>query len=144
MPKTNFTKVEAQLDEGLKRLAIEHLLEIASKAVFSGEKMPNLELRKAFVQTLDLDYKKLVKKDPFFASQAGYKRGDFKKFIQDPNTLTPEEWKLLKAVRSRIEAFKKELQKKLPQVSDEQLVAAERKKHINKRFNINEKWLPLK
>jgi hypothetical protein len=35
------------------------------------------------------------------------------------------------------------MQKKNPQASDEQLIEDQKKKHINKRFNVRDDWLPL-
>jgi hypothetical protein len=63
--------------------------------------------------------------------------------LENPAALSAEEWQKVKEIHQKVMEYKKELLQKLPPLTDEQLVAAERKKHINKRYNINERWLPL-
>ena len=161
MVKTNFTKVEEALVEGLRKITVKHLLDLADMAS-SLEKRPkintleppaapetkeDLQLREARMQlitSLNRDLKALSKHDVNTYKELGFKRNDLKKFLEHPDALSPEEWDKIKSIKEQVSTFKKELMKTLPNSSDDDIVNAERKKHVNKRFNINEKWLPLK
>lgn len=151
MAKTNYTKVEEALTEGLRKLTISQLIEMADAASKSKTDTAPVEtparldaIQKALVSALKRDLERLHKQDTNVYEKIGVKKKEIKKFIDNPNTLTPEEWESIKQIKDKIDIYKKELTSSLPKVSDDQIVEGERVKHINKRFNINEKWLPLK
>jgi hypothetical protein len=58
--------------------------------------------------------------------------------------LTDENKQLLKKLKENLENLKPEILKNSPDLDESQIIEKERKKHQNKRFNIQEKWLPLK
>jgi len=149
MSKTNYSKVEKALDDGLQKMVASQLLDLADAASNMGkpipsEQLPSLEMRTATLKSLDRDLKKLHRKDAGVYKKVGFVRSALKKLIDHPDTLTPEDWKQVKKIKEKVEVYKKELAKTLPQTSDDTLVESERVKHINKRFNTNENWLPLK
>lgn len=158
MPKTNFTKVEEALVEGLRKITVNHLLELADLAaavdarpkepqtpdnLISKEDKQLKQARLHLINSLNKDLKDLKKHDTELYSKVQFKRKDLKKFLEHPDSLSPEEWDKIKKVKEQVESFKQELVKGLPVSTDEDLVEKERKKHVNKRFNTNEKWLPL-
>lgn len=150
MSKTNFTKVEKALSEGLNQITVNHLLELADSAASSmgGEDskfhLPSQEQRTAALQQLDRELKKLHKEDLTAYKSVSYIKNDLKRLLSNPETLTPEDWKKIKIIKEKIELFRRELAKKLPHLSNEQIIEAEQGKHINKRFNVKDGWLPLK
>jgi hypothetical protein len=149
MAKTNFTKVEEALDEGLRKITINRLLQLADVAAGIGQTKPQTKERDEethahIIASIQRDLKFIVKKDPSVFSKIGFKKKDVKDFIDRAHALTPEEWEALKKIQEKVESYKKELVKSLPKTSNEDLIEGERVKHINKRFNVNEKWLPLK
>lgn len=147
MSKTNYTKVEKVLDEGLLKITVEHLLEEADTVSPSKAKpsklLPDQEKRIVVIQKMDQDLKKISKSDPSIYKKIGFTRRSLKAFLNHPELLKPEDWKKIKEVKERIEAYKRELAKKLPHNSDEEIVNDQRIKHINKRFNTQDSWLPL-
>jgi len=150
MAKTNYTKVEEALIAGLTKMSMRHLLELADRAQAGEAATPSEtdaiiipEARRMVIAVLRQDLKNLKRKDTKVFSKLGIPKEGIQKILDNPTALTPEEWQKVKEIHQKVIEYKKELLKKLPEVTDDQLVEAERKKHINKRYNINEKWLPL-
>lgn len=140
MAKTNFTKVEDMLNQGLHKITVSHLLDEADAAKGSA---PKDNANRALISALQRDLKLLHKKDHETYTKLGIKKKFLKKIIETPESLTPEELETLKQIQGKIKVFKEELKNKVPPVNDESIVEAERTKHINKRYNVNDKWLPL-
>jgi len=142
MTKTNFTKVEEALNEGLRKMTASHLLEMADSSAKTGgvTSNPFQAAIKRLIALLKHDLKQLEKQDPDFYQNLGLKKPGLKKLLSDPEHLTPEDWESIKQIKEKIDQYKQ----KTPAPADEQIIQKERRKHINKRFNINEKWLPLK
>lgn len=159
MPKTNFTKVEEVLEQGLRKYSVEHLLEQADEASSANSKPRNPTIaygesdkpqapsltrdQNQLIHTLQREVKSLQKKGKGMYSKLGITKTDLKKMIDNPKELTQEEWDKIKQIREKIEKYKAELMKQLPQQSDDQIVESERKDHVNRRYNVNKKWLPL-
>ena len=145
MTKPNYTKALDAFDERLYRMKKNELLRLADLA--SENKLEEEQAATSFGQMLILityDLKWMQKKDPEI-----YKRlGISKKELRDIETkihgnikLTKAETELLtKTLKSVVEYRSKNF----PSEPEEKQIESERKKHINKRFNVNEKWLPLK
>lgn len=149
MAKTNYTKVEQALMAGLTKMTMHHLLELADRAQAGSGSQAETdaiiipEARRMVIAALRQDLKSLKRKDTKVFSKLGVPKEGIQKILDTPATLTPEEWQQIKEIHQKVVEYKKELLRKIPAVTDEQLVEAERKKHINKRHNIDEKWLPL-
>ena len=149
MAKTNYTKVEEALAEGLRQLTRTKLLELADLAKAAGNQSKSAEAEVVISQhhllsSLQRDLKELYRHGPDIYTQLGIKKKEMKKFIEHPDTLTPQDWERLKQVKAHVDEFKKEIVKNLPQISNESIVEQERVKHVTKRFNIRDKWIPLK
>lgn len=148
MAKTNFTKVEEALISGLTKMKMRQLLELADKAQSTGDHADTdailiPEARRMIIAVIRQDLKSLKRKDTKVYVKLGLKKEGLQKLLDNPANLTADDWQKVKEIHSKVTEYKKELLKKLPEVTDDQLVDSERKKHINKRYNINEKWLPL-
>jgi len=149
MAKTDYTKVEEALIAGLTKLTMRNLLELADRAQASTGAQAETdaiiipEARRMVIAALRQDLKALKRKDTKVYSKLGIPKDGIQRLLENPETLTPEDWQKIKEIHQKVMEYKKELLSKLPPVTDDQLIAAERKKHINKRYNTNEKWLPL-
>lgn len=144
MGKTNFTKVEASLDEGIRKIEVERLLIEADKA--SGKKTPPKEEKltkdqKKLIKDLQLNLTRLRSKDNKIYTKLKVKHSTIQRMIDQAPELKELDWKHLASLFKKTEALIKEL---FPEKADDNLVEGEKVKHINKRFNVNEKWLPLK
>lgn len=137
MGKTNFSKVEDFLDQGLHKITVKKLLKLADVAAGTGQQTPEKEKeRRALISAIKRELKWFRKQKKNI-----YKRLKVsKKELEAPEKLSDEE---LKEILSKIEKEKEVHYKKHPKSTDEDLVEAERLKHINKRFNVSDKWLPL-
>ncbi len=146
MSKPNYTKVEKALEEGMIKIKSQQLLNEADAVkgvVKDPSALPPQEVCTAVLTTIDRDLKQLHTKDKDLYKKLSFHKIDLKKLIADPSLLTPQDWQAVKEIRANIEKYKKELAARLPVESDESLIEHEKKKHINKRFKVSDKWLPL-
>ena len=143
MPKTNYTKVDIATESGLRKMEVDRLFEATpstSKGALSSEekgKQKLLEGLKRDIQHLD------SKRHKELYTSLGYKRQDLKALIENPSALTLEDWEKIKQIKAGIEKYRKEVMAQLPSLNDEKIVEEQRTKHLNKRYNVNDKWLPL-
>jgi hypothetical protein len=63
--------------------------------------------------------------------------------LKHKKVFSPDEEKQIVELLAKATNYKQELMKKLGIADDEQVIETQRKKHINKRFNVKETWLPL-
>jgi hypothetical protein len=147
MAKTNFTKVEEALANGLHHIKVEELLKLADLASDIGKK----DLESAalfygqFLSLIENDLKWMHKKESSVYKELKIKKSELKDLIlksrEKPSTLSETEMERIKDLKVKVEKYKKE---KFPSKPEDTLIELERKRHIYKRFNVNEKWLPLK
>lgn len=146
MAKTNFSKVEGALNEGLLKLTVKNLLDLADVA--SGKNVQNpakiAEARKTLANVLKLELKHLAKQDAEIYTKLQLDKDALAKLMEHSDNLTNAEWDQLLNAKVKVDQFRQEQQKALTPEVNEKLVEEERHKHINKRFNINDKWLPLR
>lgn len=144
MAKTNFTKVEEVLTEGLLKIERDRLLEIADET--SGktqiESKDILEQKKLF-KTIKyhLKYLKKLKINPF--EKSTYNKKEIKDLLKIETLLEEKDFKKLQSFNDSLETYKKQEEPMKKEALDEALIEQMRVKQINKRFNINENWLPL-
>lgn len=150
MAKTNYTKVEEALAEGMRKIEVNRLLDVADEnaAANSKSKGPaKVKVDAIHLQrlaTINHDLKLLQKLGTNPYATLKIDKEELQNFTKDPTALTQQDWEKVKIIKEQIAAFKTELDKKTPQNSDDDLVTQQRKKQITKRFNINEKWIPLR
>lgn len=155
MAKTNFAKVEESLKAGLEKMNVDQLGQLADIA--QGAKRPELKSlmekaakvaaktaleRKATLYIMHKTLKEID--DPKFYAALGLSKESLQELIAKLPTLKKEEWDKLKKTKERILQLQREHRQTLPTQKDESLIESERKRHINKRFNVREKWLPMK
>lgn len=153
MAKTDYSKVEEALNRGLLKITVQHLLDLADVAASTGiastaskqePLLPDKDVLDRILLTLQQDLKRLLKRDLSTYTKLGLDKKKLQSYFKNPNLLTPQDWKKVKEIREKIHIYNQELREKFPLESNEVLVELERHRHINKRFNVNEKWLPLK
>lgn len=146
MPKVNFTKVENAFDKALKKLFIDHLSELAAIANVIQDPQANLSNKSIadIISRFQKELKKLKKKDPKLYEKLNLSSEEEKRFALPSEEFIQADWLRLKSLKLRIDELKHELygQEVLDAEYDKQ-VSKERRRHINKRFNIREGWLPL-
>lgn len=149
MAKVDFTKSEQLLNDGLLKMSIRQLLQLADKVnsfgrPFDPNALPSIQARSILLTFMENDLEKMSKVEDKIYTQVGIRKKDLRNIIEKANYLTQDDWVKLKAIRTRVIQYKKDLAEKIPHLSDDEIVVLERKKHLNKRFNVREKWLPLK
>jgi len=151
MPKVNFEKIEQLLELGIRAFGVKQLLHLADLSTSFGtdagprqtSAFDDQEIRAISLMTLAQNLRDLSKRDKSILENLGVNKKQFKKYIDDPSALTPEDWEQISNIRKKLGGYRKEIQEKFKQITDDDIIKSERKKHINKRFNVNEKWLPL-
>lgn len=144
MAKTNFRKVEEALDEGLEKMKVKKLLDEADKAKGkSTEKVVEPEEQNKVLLVLKEELFSLAKRNRTVYKKAGTNKKKLKTLLSHGMKLTPEEWQQVQKIRDKVESYRKEIAEKATEESNIDLIEAERHKHINKRFDVNEGWLPL-
>lgn len=139
MSKTNFTKVEEALAEEMRKMAIQKIVGSSSKAPPEDEHNASQKIIKQLIR----DINPLIKKDKQIFSRLGFQKEQIKSILEeDPLNIKAEDWKILMQFKEKLDSYKAEKKKKAEGI-EETLVEDERRKHINKRFNINDEWLPL-
>lgn len=139
MAKTNYSKVEDSFNEGLLKIDIDRLLEETEKNGAAAK----IHLAKQLLISMRFDLRSLQKRgfDPH--AELNIDKSTIKTLIQHVDSLTPEEWNVIKETKKKLDKFKLEADQKAPPTSDDAIVEEERRSQMNKRFNVNEKWWPL-
>lgn len=145
MSKTNFTKVEIALAEGMQKLKRQKLLQQTNNPNQAKAKEETEYFNSEKIATqLAHDLNALYKKDKLLYQKLGFNKEEVKKLLYSPTTLSAEDWKTVLSLKEKMDLYKEEFKKEQAHIPNEKIVEKERHRHLNKRFNINEKWLPLK
>ncbi len=83
------------------------------------------------------------KSDDRLFAKLGTNPPNTKKLLEHPLKLSEEEWKAVLKLRDKVEAYKRVYIKTIKEVSIEEAVESERDKQADRRFNIQDKWLPV-
>lgn len=156
MAKTNFTKVEELLQDSIVKKQVENWGKMADIAqqVVRPEMRKLVEKASLAAEKVEIDKKALVHaltrakkdyKDPKFYEAIGISPEELDALLKNPKELKSEDWNRLQDIRSKVAAYKKsDIEQHIEKSGDDAIVNEERRKHINKRFNVRDKWLPLK
>jgi len=149
MAKIDYTKSEKLLSDALLKMSVKQLLMLADKPgsfvnPTDPNSLPSLQARIILLEFMDRDLTSLANVKGPHQEKIGLSRPKLKKIIDKASEIKLEDWKKLKIVRQRILKYKKELWEQIPHLSDEELVNLGRKKSKDQRFNVKDKWLPLK
>lgn len=140
MPKTNYTKVEESLSEGLRKMDIHRLLDITEGEATAEQ----LHARGQLLALIQYELKSLSHQGLDLYETLKIDKKELKKMAGNLPALTQVDIDKLKKIREQIVNAKAEFDKKQPRPTNEDIVAKEQRKHVNKRFNIRDDWLPLK
>lgn len=143
MAKVNYEKVEERLAAGLRKIQVQRLLEEAKEAQEKG-KAPQAEEPKAKAEPVAVVADKQASKQKLQSAVKSnlerlLKKAEDKPLVENPGEVNAEEWQSLKKMSKELKKEEKE-----PEIEKNEAILAEQKKRsLNKRFNVQEKWLPL-
>lgn len=146
MAKINFTKVESAFDKALQKLFIDNLSELAAIANVIQDPQANISSKTIaeIIARFQKELKKLKKKDPKLYERLNLSPEDEQRFALPAKEFLQEDWLRLKALKLRIDELKRDLYGQESMDAQYEIqVSKERRRHINKRFNIRDGWLPL-
>ncbi len=142
MAKTNFTKAEEALAKELDKMLKAKILEEADQA--SGQQSSNDGQDKlVLIMRMQRDLKRLHAKEKGSYEEIDLPKSILRALVKTPEKLKSKSWKELKEIKDALDRYRHELKKRYPGLTDEELIQLEMEKHINKRFNIRDDWLPL-
>lgn len=154
MAKTNYTKVEEAFNDGLRKIEVDKLLDLAdenAKVNKSNSSKENLKLQpkselldqKKLIINLKFELKTLINlqgKDIF--QRLGIEKETLEILKREKN-FSDEELNQLRSLKEKISSFNEELNKSAPK-DEEKTIEKQRKDQKTKRFNINKNWIPLR
>lgn len=144
MVKTNFTKVEESLRKGMDNLAIKKIVDSTDSKIIEKKAEAEKRLdRKKIAINMIAELKRLHKSDEKLYSKLGTNLPNAKKLLESPLKLSEDEWKKVLKLKDKIAAYKRAYAKTIKETSIEETVEKEREKQADRRFNIQDKWLPI-
>ncbi|MBA2369577.1 MAG: hypothetical protein H0V82_11220 [Candidatus Protochlamydia sp.] len=144
--KVDFSKVENILSDTLRKIFIDRLSELAiiANLIQTSSQSYDPKLMDEVAASFQKELSKLKRKDKKIYDKLGLSDADEERFKLSPSQFSQEDWILLKELKMRIDDLKRQLQgDDLPNLEHEQQVEHERKRHVYKRFNIRDGWIPL-
>lgn len=146
MAKVDYTKTEQLLQEGLLKMSIAHLLHLADVASTVGsQKKKNLINEETInaLKKLEHDLMLIKTKEPDVFAKLEISDDDLHRLFDSPSSLSPKDWQKLRELFNKTTEIKAALKSHHKVLSNEEIVNAQRKKQKTKRFNVNDKWIPL-
>ena len=101
MSKTNFSKVEKSLEEGMIQMKAKSLLNEADALKGIPEDtstIPSKDVCNTVLTKLEKDLKKMRKENESLYKK--FYKFDLKKLINNPSALTPQDWQAVKEIKS--------------------------------------------
>lgn len=147
MAKVSFTKAEQSFDRAVRQLLIDNLSEIATivDVAHDKDKKISSEALAELIAKFNKQLQKIRKNDTGLYQKLALSAEDEKRLSKPSTEYIQADWLFMKELKLRIDELKSELYGKgAPDTTQEAQVEKERKRHINKRFNIRDGWLPLK
>lgn len=146
MAKVSFSKVENSFTDALRKILIDRLFDLAVIVTLINDPRSKIppKIVKQLIDSLQTELKTLKEKDIKLYQRLELTPEQEVKFYGSYTEFSSEDWDRLRLLKERIEELKGELYGlESPKPEYEEQVNKERLKHINKRFNIREGWLPL-
>ncbi len=147
MAKTNYNKVEEAIEKGMHSLKVDHLLRLADEAqgkVAPGEgTRPELTPKQTMI-IIEQELKWMYKQDNQIYKILKIKRKKVEELIKLVNTpgikLKKEEIDEIASLKNGVELLKKT---RFTPESEDKMLDSEIERHVYKRHNLRETWLPL-
>ena len=145
MARINFTKVEGAFDRALQKLIVDHLSELAAIAnvIHEPPDASNKDIGGIIIR-FQQELEKLKRHDSKLYERLSLSSEEEERFASPVDQYEHRDWLRLKELKVRIDELKHELHgRESSDAEHEKQVRRERRRHINKRFNIRDGWLPL-
>ena len=146
MAKTDFSKAEDSFSESLKKFSLEKLLDLADAAQGNPTSPSSHHISQArtrIIILLRLELNRLYKINRELFHKLGKSKKELNAFLEKTNHSDTAYWEEIKSLKEKVDALLKEAAQIAPIHTNDDIINQERHKHINKRYNVNDKWLPL-
>ncbi|MBT3393534.1 MAG: hypothetical protein HN411_00275 [Waddliaceae bacterium] len=162
MAKTNYGEMEKSISRTLKKYKRDELLVQADEAQKELKSKKKNETRRKEATTKKERVqatKEEVKEKAFDAikkklsmlnnrskrvlfEKLNLNKEELKKYISDHNKLSREDWKMIKQIQKQISTYSENIEN-FEQEFNDKIINSEKNKHVNKRLNVRDNWLPL-
>lgn len=146
MPKISFVRVESTLGDTLRKIFIDRLAELTTIVSLINEPQSKIQPEKieTVIKHFQIELKRFKEKELKLYPRLGLSPEEENKFFGSYLSFTADDWNRLKTLKEKIDELKKELfGEESPKEEYDLQVEKERRRHLNKRFNVREGWLPL-
>ena len=145
MSKVNFSKVDQAFDEASQSLFIDSLAELSTIASMLQNPDRKIgEKEEAIILRFQNELKRIKKEDFSLFEKLNITAEEESRLLRPISEYAKEEWAQLKYLRERIDELKKQITGKSEvNEANDKIVEKEKKRHINKRHNVRDGWLPL-
>lgn len=143
MTKTNYSKVELSLEEGLRKMTVSKLSNLADIATSSTPVNSEKKLSKkqqTILNKIVWGIKRLEKKERKIYEILKFPKEKLQTQLQNPKSLTDAEWKELEHCSHEVKNLIKQY---FLEENDEKIIEEQQMANKKKRININDKWLAL-
>ncbi len=141
MAKINLSLVEKAIADVLYKIKLEDLLWLAEALTGTPSAGAEIKDKRLVIKGFVKDLCRLIKKEPEAYKELGAAISELEKLLKSKSAIEPDVWSEIIALKNKVEEVKN-ISIRDPS-EDEAQVEKERQRHINKRFNVNERWLPL-
>lgn len=158
MAKTNFDKVEDVFDDGVQKIKAAKL-QNASVSVTKMNRTPESlrparqrieailerkrKQRHLIVKSLEIDIDNLFRINRHLYTLLGTYHDEFIDLAASVDSMNEKKWDRLLEIKEKLDEYKSSMESNTKGMTDRQRVESERKKQINKRYNVKDTWLPL-
>ena len=143
MAKSDFSKAEEFFEKEIQQLKIDKIVE-STESVESLDAINQYRLVNTLLTVLKYEIKRLTRLGVNPYELLKIDKSELKKFINQPGEVTLVEWEKIKKWKNEIDSLMLRYESNDSVIEDEEEIERARQIHINKRFNVNDKWLPLK
>lgn len=141
MTKVDFNKAEDAFDKALQKMFIDHLAKLVAAVdeVQNYQAAPSNQTMEEMIGRFQKELLKIKQEDPKLYEKLNLSPEEEQRFTLPAGTFSSEDWVHIRNLKLRIDQLKQELHAEY-----EKQVALERRRHVNKRHNIRDGWLPLR
>jgi hypothetical protein len=160
MRKVDFEKIEKDISDILRNMSVNDWLELAAISNLVGgisfqptedqtidNQQPKEPKKDSVVEkilsSINQQLEEISQSDPTFYESLNITANDRVR-LRNPTDMSSDDWQKLKEVREKMDLYHPSKKEEDPDAKEnEKQIEKERKKHITKRFNVREAWLPL-
>lgn len=138
----NYNKVENILRESMQRAKVDKLILSTDERIDQAKMMSLRDLGMRH-ESLILLIKWLAKRVENLPTVLEIEPKELKRLLGSTSDFSEEDWAKIMELEEICKSVKQQVEEKVGVQSDEDIIKAQKKEHIYKRFNVKKGWKPL-